>query len=107
MLRLQPEYAPKPASPTARQTVGQPAASASAEQGAAVSPQSIPAQAAAAPFLILLDISMEAPVIILPRNSDSSDSLEVDLGKLTLANRVLCLGPALPTSPQVAPLLIP
>eukprot|EP00884_Botryococcus_braunii_P010315 jgi/Botrbrau1/19285/Bobra.0073s0028.1 len=100
MLRLQPEYAARPVSPGARPGLSQPGAAPPEEEAVPPPTSRKPAQAPAMPFLILLDIKMEAPVIILPRNSDSSDSLEVDLGKLILSNRVLCLGPGLPTTPK-------
>lgn len=43
-------------------------------------------------FAVLLDVEMNAPVIEMPRNSESKDSLEVDLGVLTLTNRIVCVG---------------
>jgi len=44
-------------------------------------------------FAVLLDVEMNAPVIEMPRNSESKDSLEVDLGVLTLTNRIVSIGP--------------
>lgn len=43
-------------------------------------------------FAVLLDVEMNAPVIEMPRNSESKDSLEVDLGILTVTNRIICVG---------------
>ena len=40
---------------------------------------------------ILLDVEMQAPVIEMPRDSRSPDSLELDLGALRLTNRVILL----------------
>ncbi len=40
---------------------------------------------------VLLDVEMKAPVIEMPRNSTSEDSLELDLGMLRLKNRVALL----------------
>jgi hypothetical protein len=42
--------------------------------------------------LLLLDVEMAAPVITIPRNSNSRDALEVDLGTLKLTNRLAWLG---------------
>ena len=39
-------------------------------------------------FLLLLDVEMDAPVITMPRSSDSQDFLEVDLGELKITNRI-------------------
>lgn len=44
--------------------------------------------AAAAPMLLLLDVDIDAPVITVPRDSAATDWLELDLGKLTVRNRV-------------------
>lgn len=38
--------------------------------------------------MLLLDLSMEAPIITVPRNSDSEDNLEINLGSLQLSNVV-------------------
>ncbi|KAK9908805.1 hypothetical protein WJX75_003140 [Coccomyxa subellipsoidea] len=43
-------------------------------------------------FLLLLDVEMNAPVITIPRNTDSLDALEVDLGTFTLSNRIAWIG---------------
>lgn len=43
-------------------------------------------------FAVLLDVEMNAPVIEMPRNSESRDSLEVDLGVLTITNRIVSVG---------------
>lgn len=47
-----------------------------------------PPQGAPPPFVLLLDLSMEAPVITVPRTSDSEDNLEINLGSLQLSNVV-------------------
>jgi len=39
-------------------------------------------------FLLLLDVEAEAPVVTMPRSSDSQDFLEVDLGTLKMTNRI-------------------
>ncbi len=39
-------------------------------------------------FLLLLDVEAEAPVITMPRSSDSQDFLEVDLGTLKMTNHI-------------------
>ena len=44
--------------------------------------------------LLLLDVEMEAPVITMPRCSDSRDALEVDLGHLQLRNALSWRGGA-------------
>lgn len=38
--------------------------------------------------ILTLDVSMEAPVITMPRCSSSSDTVEIDLGSLHLSNAV-------------------
>ena len=37
-------------------------------------------------FILLLDLDMDAPVITMPRHSESMDEIEVDLGSLHLSN---------------------
>lgn len=37
-------------------------------------------------FLLLMDVEADAPVITMPRSSDSQDFLEVDLGTLKMTN---------------------
>ena len=39
-------------------------------------------------FLLLLDVEAEAPVITMPRSSDSQDFLEVDLGTVKMTNHI-------------------
>lgn len=39
-------------------------------------------------MILELKVSMEAPNITMPRSSDSSDGIEVDLGSLRLSNAV-------------------
>lgn len=69
----------------------QPAASvlAAAARATGQPDASTTAAAAAKPLVLLLDVHLDAPVLLLPLNSASEDRLEVDLGTLTLANRVL------------------
>jgi hypothetical protein len=45
--------------------------------------------AAAKPLVLLLDVHLDAPVLLLPLDSASDDRIEVDLGTLQLSNRVL------------------
>ena len=45
-------------------------------------------QAQQQPFVLAMDIEMDAPVISMPRSSNSSDAIDVDLGLLTLKTRV-------------------
>lgn len=40
------------------------------------------------PFVLVMDIEMNAPVISLPRSSDSTDGISVDLGNLHLRSTV-------------------
>lgn len=42
-------------------------------------------------FLLLLDVEADAPVITMPRSSDSQDFLEVDLGTLKMTNHIAWL----------------
>lgn len=37
---------------------------------------------------LILDVDMEAPVITMPRGSDSKDAVKVDLGRLQVDNTV-------------------
>lgn len=41
-----------------------------------------------APVVVLLDLAMDAPVVMMPRGTDLVDYIELDLGKLQLSNRV-------------------
>jgi len=43
-------------------------------------------------FLLLMDVELNAPVINIPRSSDSQDALEVDLGTFTLSNQIAWFG---------------
>ena len=52
-------------------------------------------------MVLVLDINMDAPVITMPRNSDSSDSLQLDLGSLHLSNTVSWRGGSSGDDPQV------
>lgn len=51
--------------------------------------------------VLQLDIEMEAPVISMPRSSDSEDSLQIDLGFLNLHNSLKWIGGSSPEDPQV------
>ena len=42
-------------------------------------------------FLLLLDVEADAPVITMPRSSNSQDFLEVDLGMLKMTNHITWL----------------
>jgi hypothetical protein len=50
---------------------------------------STPAPAAAKPLVLLLDVNLEAPVLLMPLNSTSDDLIELDLGELQLSNLVV------------------
>lgn len=54
--------------------------------------------------IIQMDIEMEAPVISMPRSSDSEDSLQIDLGFLSLHNSLKWMGGSGPDDPQVSDL---
>lgn len=56
--------------------------------------------------ILQMDIEMEAPVISMPRSSDSEDSLQIDLGFLSLHNSLKWMGGSSPDDPQV-PLPLP
>lgn len=67
-----------------------PAATTPAEPAAAAAAASSPAAPAAAkPVVVLLDVALEAPVLLMPLSSGSDDLLEVDLGTLQLRNLVV------------------
>lgn len=51
--------------------------------------------------ILQMDIEMEAPVISMPRSSDSEDSLQIDLGFLNLHNSLKWIGGSTPEDPQV------
>ena len=51
--------------------------------------------------VLQMDIEMEAPVISMPRSSDSEDSLQIDLGFLNLHNSLKWIGGSSPEDPQV------
>ncbi|KAL6781279.1 hypothetical protein ACKKBG_A10495 [Auxenochlorella protothecoides x Auxenochlorella symbiontica] len=52
-------------------------------------PPPLPLAEAQQPFVLVLDVEMDAPIIVLPRQSNSLDSLEVDLGNLSLSSKVV------------------
>ena len=56
-------------------------------------------------FLLLLDVEMDAPVITMPRSSDSQDFLEVDLGELKMTNRINWLFGTSPKDKKVTHLI--
>jgi hypothetical protein len=41
------------------------------------------------PMQLLLDVSLDAPIVVLPLNSHSPDHLEIDLGTLLVKNRIV------------------
>ena len=55
-------------------------------------------------FLLLLDVEAEAPVITMPRSSDSQDFLEVDLGTVKMTNRIKWLFGTTPKDKKVSTL---
>ena len=54
-----------------------------------------------APFLLQMDVKLAAPVITMPRTTDSSDSMQVDLGSLHLTNTVRFVKGSLDNLPEV------
>ena len=40
-------------------------------------------------MVLLLDVNLDAPVLLLPLDSSSEDRIEVDLGTLQLSNRIM------------------
>lgn len=77
--QVQPSVAPAASKPAEPQ----------ATAAAAVAISSPAAPAAAKPVVVLLDVVLEAPVLLMPLSSDSDDLLEVDLGTLQLKNLVV------------------
>ena len=53
------------------------------------------------PVIVALHIDADAPIVTMPRHSDSEDAIELDLGTLTLRSRVAWRG-GLPGSPSAA-----
>lgn len=97
MLAMQapPKELPGAAADTAPTTSQQqpqpPQDSGTAKAGAASAPTTAATSAAAAakPVVVLLDVNLEAPVLVLPLDSGSDDNIEVDLGTLELNNLVV------------------
>lgn len=52
-------------------------------------------------FILLLDLDMDAPVITMPRHSESMDEIEVDLGSLHLSNTFSWSGGSSVDNPKV------
>ncbi|KAK9815130.1 hypothetical protein WJX73_008307 [Symbiochloris irregularis] len=52
------------------------------------------------PFVLLMDLHMDAPIITMPRQSDSSDNVKVDLGSIHLGNQVVWHTGESPTDPE-------
>ena len=46
-------------------------------------------QGSGAPFVLQLDLQMDAPVIAMPRYSDSKDNGKVDLGAVHMSNQII------------------
>lgn len=40
------------------------------------------------PLILILDVEMEAPIITMPRESDSKDAIKLDLGSLHVGNSI-------------------
>ena len=74
--------APEPPAPADGDRVPIPTAGAGAEGSRS------PA-AAVKPIILMLDVVLDAPVIVMPLNSSSEDQLEVDLGTLEVRNRMM------------------
>lgn len=53
-------------------------------------------------MILEMNISMEAPNITMPRNSNSKDAIEVDLGSLHLQNAVAWRNGSSIKSPEVS-----
>ncbi len=53
--------------------------------------------------VLQLDIEMEAPVISMPRNSDSQDSVQLDLGFVNVHNSLKWIGGLSVDDPKVIP----
>ncbi len=82
MLAMQPRARPQLLLPAA-----QPAAAAAAG-GTKAGPEPPAPPSSPAATVLLLDVSLAAPLIVLPQSSASLTSLELDLGQLQLANAV-------------------
>jgi hypothetical protein len=87
---------PQPSSPSSALSPRAAAAAASAvTEGAGTSGDTGDTQVtpvtppAANPLVLLLDVVLEAPVIVMPLASSSQDHMEVDLGTLEVSNRVM------------------
>ncbi|RMZ56118.1 hypothetical protein APUTEX25_004542, partial [Auxenochlorella protothecoides] len=79
--------ASRPATPLRGASSGPGRTASARTKGAA--PPPLPLAEAQQPFVLVLDVEMDAPIIVLPRQSNSLDSLEVDLGNLSLSSKVV------------------
>lgn len=58
----------------------------------------------AAPLVLHMDLHMDAPVITMPRFSNSTDNIKVDLGSVHLSNQVAWRSGSSVSDPQVCTL---
>eukprot|EP00887_Chlorella_sp_A99_P001951 scaffold18.g1951.t1 len=58
------------------------------------------------PLLLLLDVEADAPVVRMPRSTDSLDAIEVDLGQLALTSSIQLVSPKVAGAPGDKPLLL-
>ncbi|KFM29234.1 Vacuolar protein sorting-associated protein 13A [Auxenochlorella protothecoides] len=79
--------ASRPATPLRGASSGPGRTASARTKGAA--PPPLPLAEAQQPFVLVLEVEMDAPIIVLPRQSNSLDSLEVDLGNLSLSSKVV------------------
>jgi len=86
-----PDAAADTAPGTSQQQPQPPQDGSTAKAGATSAPATAASSAAAAakPVVVLLDVNLEAPVLVLPLDSSSDDNIEVDLGTLALNNLVV------------------
>lgn len=58
------------------------------------------------PLLLLLDVEADAPVVRMPRSTDSLDAIEVDLGQLALTSSIQLVSPKVAGATGDKPLLL-
>lgn len=78
-----------------RQTVGSSSAAAATQAPAVEGAQEVG-------MVLQMDIDMEAPVISMPRNSDSQDCVQLDLGSFSLRNSLKWIGGSSTSDPKVS-----
>lgn len=92
----------KPAPEAAADSEARAGTADAAEAAAAAGLEAVPEGAQEVGMVLQMDIDMEAPVISMPRNSDSQDCLQIDLGSFSLHNSLKWIGGSGTSDPKVS-----